>query len=110
MYLTNPQIGSRIFVAGQIPLDPGSMTILNSDVVDQSLLSLRHVERILQAKHTGCTLQNALSLVCYVTDVLHIPPARDTIKTEFLTNNDKVSVVSISTFSFLKNGAFNVKT
>ncbi len=53
------QVGGLIFVAGQIGLVPGSMELLrhpslrpggSSEVLAQAALSLRHVERVLQAR------------------------------------------------------------
>ena len=62
---------NKVFVAGQIPLVPGSMAIIEGGIRVQAVLSLRHVDRILKAMtspsgnmlHIGCVRL----AICYVT-------------------------------------------
>ena len=40
-------------MAGQIGLIPGSMVLIDGGLANQARLALRHLERILEAKHCG---------------------------------------------------------
>lgn len=61
------QIGEIIYVAGQIPLVPGSMELLNKPIFHQCRLTLRHVSRILKAADSGFSLSKVLLGHCFVT-------------------------------------------
>lgn len=60
------QVDGKVYVAGQIPLVPGSMTLVTGGIRMQSCLSLQHVSSILDAMCPGTTVLNVLLAVCYV--------------------------------------------
>lgn len=61
------QVGDIYYVAGQIPLIPGTMQILNKPILLQCKLVLRHVQRILEAMDANLNFNNVLQVICYVT-------------------------------------------
>ena len=63
-------------MAGQVPLMPGNMKIIDSGIAEQCWLSLRHVSRILQTVYRGCSLRNVIRCVCYVDHPAVIPVAK----------------------------------
>ncbi|XP_025106091.1 diphthine--ammonia ligase-like isoform X2 [Pomacea canaliculata] len=59
-------VDGKVYVAGQIPLVAGSMTLATGGIRMQSCLSLQHVSSILDAMCPGTTVLNVLLAVCYV--------------------------------------------
>ena len=70
------QVGGRVFVAGQIPLVPGTMQLVSGGAGAESRLSLRHVRCVLEAACPGRGLHDVLLCLCYLTHPDLIPPAR----------------------------------
>ena len=70
------KIDGTVFVAGQVPLVPGSMEIIDGGIAEQCWLSLRHVSRILHSIYRGCNLCNVIRCVCYVDHPAMIPVAK----------------------------------
>jgi diphthine-ammonia ligase len=70
------QINGRVFVAGQIPLVPGTMQLLTDGASAQCRLALQHADQVLQAMCAGCSLRDVLLSICYVTHADVIPVAR----------------------------------
>lgn len=71
------RVGDVILVAGQIPLVPGSMTILDSNVKQQCQLTLRHIDRLLKAMDDNAQLRDIVQAICFVTSSSYIPNARE---------------------------------
>jgi len=84
------QFGRRVYVSGQIGLNPATMMLVDDDAVMQSRLSLRHVGRVLAAVSSSRCLYNLLMVVCYATSC----DAAVAAQTEF--NNATVSSLDIS--------------
>ncbi|XP_075233118.1 uncharacterized protein LOC142331244 isoform X2 [Lycorma delicatula] len=87
------QIGEVIYVAGQIGLVPGSMTLVEGGVLRQCKLSLRHISRIIKAMDPNSELRNVVQSVCYVTNAAYIPEVRS--EWEKHTNNSIVDYVVV---------------
>ncbi|KJE96102.1 ATP-binding domain-containing protein 4 [Capsaspora owczarzaki ATCC 30864] len=72
-YSQSVQVGNLNFVAGQIPLVPGTMTLLRSSesplakYAEQTWLALGHLHQVLSA--TSCDLARVPFLICYVLDI-----------------------------------------
>ncbi|KAL8590081.1 hypothetical protein ACOMHN_034312 [Nucella lapillus] len=70
-------VNGQVFVAGQLPLVPGTMQLVSGGGVDgQCCLSLRHTGSVLKAMCPGRRLQDVLLCVCYVTHPSVIETAR----------------------------------
>ena len=76
LFLVYFQLGDLIYVAGQIGMCPADLSIISGGVGPQARLSLRHVERVLEAMHHGTGLHQLLLVVCYVTNKSYIKTAQ----------------------------------
>ena len=61
------QHGELLFCSGQVPLDPASGELLSESLGAETSLCLRNLEAVCRA--AGTTLQRALRLTIYTTDL-----------------------------------------
>ncbi|XP_033221259.1 diphthine--ammonia ligase isoform X2 [Belonocnema kinseyi] len=87
------RIGDIILTAGQIPLVPGTMKILDSSIKDQCSLTLRHINRILEAMDYSTRLRDIVHGICFLTNASYIPEARK--EWEIRTNNAIVDYIVV---------------
>ncbi|MCD8141127.1 MAG: RidA family protein [Planctomycetaceae bacterium] len=59
--------GSVVYVSGQTPLDPVTMTIASDDIAAQSRQTLENVKAILAA--ADCTLSDVVKTTCFLSDM-----------------------------------------
>ncbi|XP_043482320.1 diphthine--ammonia ligase [Leptopilina heterotoma] len=79
------RIGDIFLVAGQIPLIPGSMAMLSSNIRQECRLTLRHIERLLKSVDNKTQLRDIVQGICFLTDFNYITEARN--EWEKLTKN-----------------------
>ncbi|XP_026675302.1 diphthine--ammonia ligase isoform X2 [Ceratina calcarata] len=87
------RVGDIISVAGQIPLVPGSMTILDLNIKRQCRLTLRHIDRIVKAMDSNTQLRDIVQGICFLTHSSYIPDARK--EWEKRTNNAIVDYIVV---------------
>ncbi|NXA25935.1 DPH6 ligase, partial [Ibidorhyncha struthersii] len=75
-YSQSIKVGDVLYCAGQIALVPCTMQLVSGGVWTEAIVSLRHVERVLQAMNQKTALRHVITACCYVTDSKHIPIAR----------------------------------
>ncbi|NXO53798.1 DPH6 ligase, partial [Aramus guarauna] len=75
-YSQSIKVGDVLYCAGQIALVPCTMQLVSGGIWTEAIVSLRHVERILQAMSQKTALHHVITANCYVTDSKHIPIAR----------------------------------
>ncbi|NXI98373.1 DPH6 ligase, partial [Psophia crepitans] len=75
-YSQSIKVGDVLYCAGQIALVPCTMQLVSGGIWTEAIVSLRHVERILQAMSEKTVLHHVITANCYVTDSKHIPIAR----------------------------------
>lgn len=68
------QVKNKLYVAGQIAMCPANLSIIRGGIVPQARLSLRHVQRILEAMH--CGMDKITTVVCYVTNISYVQTAQ----------------------------------
>ncbi|XP_075700979.1 diphthine--ammonia ligase [Rhinoderma darwinii] len=66
------RVGGAVFCAGQIALIPCTMQLIPGGVVAESHLSLRHVDRVLDAIGPGTSRSHVMVAHCYVTQSSYI--------------------------------------
>ncbi|XP_071971529.1 diphthine--ammonia ligase isoform X2 [Engystomops pustulosus] len=66
------RVGGAIFCAGQIALIPCTMQLICGGIVAESRLSLRHVDRVLDAISPGTSRSHVMLAHCYVTHSSYI--------------------------------------
>ena len=69
------------------------MTVLDSNLKQQCCLTLRHVNRILEAMDSNTQLKDIVHGICFVTNVNYIPEARK--EWEMRTNNAIVDYIVV---------------
>ncbi|NXL62280.1 DPH6 ligase, partial [Chordeiles acutipennis] len=75
-YSQSIKVGDVLYCAGQIALVPCTMQLVSGGIWNEAIVSLRHVERVLQAMSQKTALHHVITASCYVTDSKHIPVAR----------------------------------
>ncbi|KAM6335631.1 diphthine--ammonia ligase isoform 2-T2 [Podargus strigoides] len=75
-YSQSVKVGDVLYCAGQIALVPCMMQLVSGGIWTEAIVSLRHVERVLQAMSQKTALHHVITASCYVTDSKHIPIAR----------------------------------
>ncbi|NWW46317.1 DPH6 ligase, partial [Pedionomus torquatus] len=75
-YSQSVKVGDVLYCAGQIALVPCTMQLVSGGTQTEAIVSLRHVERVLQAMSQKTALHHIITANCYVTDSKHIPIAR----------------------------------
>lgn len=60
------RVGDIISVAGQIPLVPGSMSLLDLTIKRQCRLTLRHINRIVKAMDSNTQLRDIVQGICFL--------------------------------------------
>ncbi|XP_031625723.1 uncharacterized protein LOC116342317 isoform X2 [Contarinia nasturtii] len=75
-YSQSTRVGEITYIAGQIALVPGSMTIIDGGIRPQCKLALRHISRIAKAMNTHGQLRDIVQGICFVTNPNHIAEAR----------------------------------
>lgn len=87
------QVGHIIAVAGQIPMVPGNLSLLDLNIKRQCRLSLRHINRIVNAMDSSTQLRDIVQGICFLTHPSFIPEARK--EWEKRTNNAIVDYIVV---------------
>jgi 2-iminobutanoate/2-iminopropanoate deaminase len=102
------RVGSMIFCAGQIPLDPKSGQIVSEDIAEQTRRVLDNVTAILQAEQLtlAAVVKTTVFLAdfgdfekmneVYATYFKDQPPARSTVGVSTLPKNARVEIEVIA--------------
>ncbi|XP_065492286.1 diphthine--ammonia ligase [Caloenas nicobarica] len=75
-YSQSVKVGDVLYCAGQIALVPCMMQLVSGGIWTEAVVSLRHVERVLQAMRQETALHHIITASCYVTESKYIPIAR----------------------------------
>ncbi|XP_065695993.1 diphthine--ammonia ligase isoform X6 [Patagioenas fasciata] len=74
-YSQSVKVGDVLYCAGQIALVPCTMQLVSGGIWTETVVSLRHVERVLQAMRQETALHHIITASCYVTKSKYIPIA-----------------------------------
>jgi 2-iminobutanoate/2-iminopropanoate deaminase len=102
------RVGSTIYCAGQIPLDPKSGQIVSGDIAAQTRRVLDNVTAVLKAE--GLTFENIVKTTIFLTDLADFqavnetygsyfknqPPARSTVQVSALPKGANVEIEVIA--------------
>jgi 2-iminobutanoate/2-iminopropanoate deaminase len=61
------KVGNLVFTSGQIPLNPSTGELVNSDVKAAARQSLENVKAVLEA--AGTSLENVVKVVVFLSDI-----------------------------------------
>ena len=56
-----------LYVSGQGPLDLKTMAVVGEGIAEQTRVTLRHIEIMLQ--NGGCTFDDVVKCTCYISDI-----------------------------------------
>ena len=102
------RVGSTIYCAGQIPLDPKSGQIVAGDIAAQTGRVLDNITAVLQAE--GVSLESIVKTTIFLTDLADFqavneiygsyfkqaPPARSTVQVPALPKGARVEIEAIA--------------
>jgi 2-iminobutanoate/2-iminopropanoate deaminase len=100
--------GDRVFLSGQIPLDPATGKLVEGDIATQTRRVLDNVKAVLEA--AGSSLAQVCKTTVFVTDLKHFaelnrtyaeyftaaPPARSTVQVAALPLGAQVEIEVIA--------------
>ena len=85
----------RVYVAGQLPIDPADPGASPGSIEAQTERALRNVEAILSA--AGSSLDQLLSVTVYVTDIAHWPKVNEVYARTLGSHRPARAVVPVPT-------------
>ena len=102
--------GGFLFVAGQIPLDPGSATLVDGDITVQARRVLDNIEAVLAA--AGLSFADVVKTTVFLSDMndmaamnqiysTYFPdpqPARSTVQVARLPRDVRIEIEAIAAF------------
>ena len=102
------RVGSTIYCAGQIPLDPQTCQIVSKDISEQTRRVLDNITAILRAE--GLSFQNIVKTTIFLTDLGDFqsvneiygsyfkgaPPARSTVQVPALPKGARIEIEAIA--------------
>jgi 2-iminobutanoate/2-iminopropanoate deaminase len=102
------RVGSTIYCAGQIPLDPQSGQIVSKDISEQTRRVLDNITAVLKAE--GLTFENIVKTTIFLTDLADFqtvneiyasyfnqtPPARSTVQVPALPKGARIEIEAIA--------------
>jgi 2-iminobutanoate/2-iminopropanoate deaminase len=102
------RIGSTIYCAGQIPLDPKSGQIVSKDISEQTRRVLDNISAILKAE--GLSFENIVKTTIFLMDLADFqtvneiyasyfkqaPPARSTVQVAALPKGARIEIEAIA--------------
>ena len=86
--------GNTVYLSGQIPLDPATMEIVSGDVKAQVAQVFRNLAAVAAA--AGSTLDAAVKLTVYLTDLAHFPYVNDAMAEVFTPPYPARATVQVS--------------
>ena len=87
-------IGDWVYTSGMGGLDPVTGQVVSDDVIEQTKQSIRNVEAILAG--AGCTLQDVVKAVVYLTDMADYPRVNSVYEEAFEPNRPARTCVAVS--------------
>jgi 2-iminobutanoate/2-iminopropanoate deaminase len=102
------RVGSTIYCAGQIPLDPKTGQIVSNDISEQTRRVLDNITAVLKAE--GASFENIVKTTIFLTDLADFqtvneiyatyfkqaPPARSTVQVPALPKGARIEIEAIA--------------
>jgi len=86
--------GDFVFVSGQIPIDPKTGVLENSDIATQTKRVLENIRAIL--KEAGSDLEHVVKVTVFVTDLKNFGPINEIYAEYFKNHKPARSFVEVS--------------
>ena len=88
------QSGGLVFLSGQIPLSPATMEIVSPDIRTQITQVFDNLQAVAIA--AGVTLDHAVKLTVYLTDLAHFPAVNELMANYFTAPYPARATVQVS--------------
>ncbi|ABW19283.1 RidA family protein [Alkaliphilus oremlandii] len=102
--------GDLLFISGQLPMDPETMSIISGSVKDQTVKAIENLKAILE--EAGLTLNNVVKTTVFIKDMndfadineiyasyfVENKPARACVEVARLPKDARVEIEAIATF------------
>lgn len=86
--------GSFVFISGQIPLDPGTMSLVGDNIEEQTKQVLKNLEAVLLASKSS--LKDVVKVGIFLKDLAHFDIVNKIYGTYFTTNPPARACVEVS--------------
>jgi 2-iminobutanoate/2-iminopropanoate deaminase len=87
------RVGSTIYCAGQIPLDPKSGQIVSKDISEQTRRVLDNITAVLKAE--GLTFENIVKTTVFLTDLADFQTVNEIYASYFMQGRPARSTVQV---------------
>ena len=87
-------VGPWVYTSGMGGLDPATGEVVSDDVIEQTEQAIRNIEAILAG--AGCTLQNVVKAVVYLTDMADYPRVNAIYEKAFAPSKPSRTCVAVS--------------
>jgi reactive intermediate/imine deaminase len=77
------KVGDTVYLSGQIPLDPETMTLVGGEIEKQIIRVFENLKAVCNA--SGGCLQDIVKLNIFLTDLSHLASVNDVMATYFQT-------------------------
>lgn len=88
------QVGNTIYVSGQIPFNPETMTLVSEDVKEQTKQALENVKAILEA--AGSSLNEVVKASVFVKDINDFNAINEVYASYFVENKPARALVEVA--------------
>lgn len=88
------QVGNTIYVSGQIPFNPETMTLVSEDVKEQTKQALENVKAILEA--AGSSLNDVVKASVFVKDINDFNAINEVYASYFVENKPARALVEVA--------------
>jgi len=88
------QVGNTIYVSGQIPFVPETMTLVSEDIKEQTKQALENVKAILEA--AGSSLNDVVKASVFVKDINDFAAINEVYGTYFNENKPARALVEVA--------------
>ncbi|MDG2501758.1 MAG: RidA family protein [Porticoccaceae bacterium] len=75
------KVNNTVYLSGQIPLDPATMTLVEGDIRDQIKQVFKNLLAVCEA--SGGDLSNIVKLNIFLTDLSHFPVVNEVMEQHF---------------------------
>lgn len=86
--------GGLLFTAGQIPLDPATMTLVEGDITIQTERVMRNLEAVLAA--AGTSFGRVVKTTCFLVDLADFPAFNEIYGRSFTASPPARSTVQVA--------------
>ena len=93
-YQQGIRLGDWVFTSGQIALDPATGNFMAGDIEQETELTLKNIEAILQAE--GLTMKHVVKATVYLSDMNHFARMNAVYEKSFTTSKPARACVQVA--------------